>query len=347
MRIAALLRTLTAGLLFVILLFALFEGVYRVLGYWRNATFQSLHEYDRELAWITTRNYSGAEVTLRDRLGHVYPRSMHTDARGARLWGTRPGASRLLFLGDSVTEAVEVSDAKTYPAVFSRLADFDVYAYGTGAYSTLQEAMMLDRLLTEIRPDVLVLQFSLNDFTNNSHDLERHTVLFQQMIRPYLVDDRIVDGYPEMHPYRLALRYSRLFARLDATWGVALYWYYGDFNRLPVGSERTSLEQAAVETSGRLLRRVAARVPAGTRLYAFNRDESQTASNHEFERIAAAAGYRVITDIAKVADAQESGQVTTLAEDRIHFNDLGNRIVGERLADFFAAQKRESSPPAN
>lgn len=319
------------------------EAAYRLLGYWRNGTFQGLHEYDAELGWRTTQAYRGKEVAMRDKLGRPYTRLMRSDARGSRLWGSRPGAPRLLFLGDSFTEAIEVSDDKTYAAVFARLSAFDVYVYGTGAYGTLQEAMMLERLLRELRPEIVVLQFSLNDFTNNSLELERRTVLFQQMIRPYLVDGAVVRRFPETHPYRIALRYSRLFAWMDAMAGVVLYHQYGDFNRLPQGPERAALERQAVEVSETLLRRIASTVPAGTQLYAFNRDESGAAANRAFEEISGKAGFRIVRNLASAVDAHESPVETTLAEDGIHFNELGNRLLGERLAQYFR-EHGESRP---
>lgn len=332
------LRLLALTFAAVLTLVAASEAAYRLLGYWKNGTFQALNEYDPELGWRTTRHYRGSEVPMRDRLGRPYNRLMRTDARGSRLWGTRPGQPRVLFLGDSYTAAIEVSDDKTYSAVFSRHSNLDAYAYGAGAYGTLQEAMMLARLLEDVRPDVLVLQFSVNDFTNNSLELERHTVLFQQTIRPYLVNGAIVRRFAENHLYRIALRYSRLFTRIDAMTGVLLYRAYGDFNRLPKGSERTALEQQAVKLTEQLLRRIAAMVPPGTRLYAFNRDEAHEETNRAFEEICGNAGFRVIRNIASYVDAKESSTETTLAADGVHFNEFGNRLVGERLARYFREQ---------
>jgi hypothetical protein len=323
----------------VFVLLATGEGVYRLLGYWKNGTSQAQYECDAELGWQTARGYRGREAPMRDRLGRQYTRSLRTDAHGSRLWGTHPGAPRLLFLGDSFTLASEVSDDKTYSAVFSQLsAAFDVYAYGGGGYGTLQEAMMLKRLLGELRPDVLVLQFSENDFTNNSLELERQTTLFQQMIRPYLVQGAVVYRFPETHPYRIGLCYSRLFARIVDTVSVALYRVYGDMNRLPRGPERDALERRAVEVSEQLLLRVASTVPRGTRLYAFNRDESREETDRWFEEISAKAGFRVIRNIASYVDAQESHAETTLSQDGTHWNEFGNLLVGERLARYFRDQ---------
>lgn len=311
------------------------EALYRLLAYWKNGTFQRPYGYDVELGWRTTPGYRSAAVPMQDRLGRRYTRSMRTDAHGSRLWGTRSGAPRLLFLGDSFTLGAEVSNAKTYSAVFSRLSCFDVYAYGGGAYGTLQEAMILKRLLHDLRPDVLVLQFARNDFTNNSLELERQTVLFQQMIRPYLVQGVIVHRFTESNPYLIALRYSRLFARMDTLVELALYRAYGDINRLPPGPERAALERQAVGISEQLLRRVASTTPPGTRLYAFNADESREKSNRSFEEISAKAGFRVIRNIASFLDAQDSKVETTHSQDGIHWNELGHRLVGERLALYF------------
>ena len=333
------LRSVLAYLLVTVLFLCVLEGVYRTLGYWRNGTFRSLHEYDAELGWRTTANYVSGQVSQFDLLGRKTLRTMRTDSHGSRLWGSRPGAPRLLVLGDSFTQAMEVSNDMTYSAVMARNLDLDVYAYGAGAWGTLQEELMLRRLLPEIRPDALVLQFAVNDFTNNSIELEGQTVLFQQTVRPYLVDGKVVTRFQDWHPYRLALRYSRLFVRLDAMIGVVMYRHYGDFNRLPQGPQRQALERESVSITALLLQRIAASVPAGTRLYTFNRNETDTQTNRAFEDIARAAGFTVIGDLAAHVDARESATETMLAEDGVHFNVQGNELLGIRLAQYLKSQK--------
>jgi len=111
-----------------------------------------------------------------------------------------PDSTRLkvLIVGDSFTQAVEVAPDKAY---FSRLADMlpvEVFAIGALGYGTLQEHLLLDRWLDRIRPDVVVVQVCGNDYINNDHELESCSHVNRHLLRrPYLADDgRIVFRRP-------------------------------------------------------------------------------------------------------------------------------------------------------
>ena len=61
-----------------------------------------------------------------------------------------------------------------------------MFAYGTGGYGTLQEYLVLDEVIDEIQPTMILWQFCTNDFINNDHDLEVASTLNNNgWIRPY------------------------------------------------------------------------------------------------------------------------------------------------------------------
>ena len=144
-------------------------------------------EPDPHLGW---RSIPNLDVTKRatDARGNSYPLRVRTNALGFRRFGdtTRTDRLRLLVLGDSFTQAVEVSDDKTYFAHLSNALHADVFAYGCGGYGTVQEYLVLDQYVDRIQPDAVLLQYCSNDFINNDYALELQSLGNNNaMRRPY------------------------------------------------------------------------------------------------------------------------------------------------------------------
>ena len=90
----------------------------------------------------------------------------------------KPGVTRMVALGDSVTAGLGVADAKdTYPKVLERLLDgtgarVEVFNLGVGGYDTEQEVETLRVNVDRIRPDVVSVGFSMNDFARVDGGIE-------------------------------------------------------------------------------------------------------------------------------------------------------------------------------
>ena len=80
--------------------------------------------------------------------------------------------SKVLFIGDSYTQAVEVGNEKTFYHLLGKKLPIRVYAYGASGFSTLQQLMILEKYIDVIKPDLVVWQFCSNDFIDNYHELE-------------------------------------------------------------------------------------------------------------------------------------------------------------------------------
>jgi hypothetical protein len=123
-----------------------------------------------------------------------------TTKGGFRVFGDPASRKfKLLVIGDSYTEASMVSDGETYYDRLRRARpDIEVFAIGGGGYGTLQEYMLLDQWVTEIRPDLVLVQMHPNDLVNNSHALEsKSTTDNNQMTRPYWENGQAVLRFPE------------------------------------------------------------------------------------------------------------------------------------------------------
>ncbi len=94
--------------------------------------------------------------------------------RGAVPGARGEGARRVLALGDSYTFGWAVDDEQAYPFVLEQLLNepdaegrppraVEVINAGTPGYNTHQQAAFLDEIWDEMRPDLVVLGFVMND----------------------------------------------------------------------------------------------------------------------------------------------------------------------------------------
>jgi lysophospholipase L1-like esterase len=325
----------------LLVLFLFLEGAYRLVQFFRHGSFQTSVTIDPKLGWRTSENYSSSLSKAVDFLGAEYRRSMATNEQGSRLWRSKPGGRRVLFIGDSFTEAADVSNDKTYFSVFSRMSSYDVYAYGAGGYSTLQEYLVLERLFDSVKPDYVVLQFCRNDFHNNSLEWERSSIVFSQRIRPYIDigTGQITFDMDWKHPYTFAISNSRVLAWASDKVQRLLHQRYRGYSYITDrGYHRSQFLKSAK------FKRL---VSGKAKLMAFNCSESEhddelfldssARLNTTFKNLAEKNGFTLIEGGASYVDSHDSNQVTTKAKDGAHLNELGNRLWGEYLARYFQA----------
>jgi len=163
----------------------------------------------------------------------------------------RPGWLRVLFLGDSITDIGYTQD---YLEKLCQDRPIEFWNCGVGGYSTFQELKYFQRYCSKAQPNLLVLNFYLNDFDGSPVVLkdEDDDYLF---VTPYL-------GQEQFHPwwfrhsaaYRLLLSLRIMFSgRVGLTddvkkclqefmavgdregfrFGVVVYPWLDRFNRWP------------------------------------------------------------------------------------------------------------------
>jgi len=294
---------------------------------------------DDTFGWLPAPDYAFSGELL-DGGGHPYHVDISTDDRGFRLYGD-PGETRrrkVLFLGDSYTQAMHVSDDRTYYGLLQDELNIEVFAYGVEGYGSLQEYMVLDRFIDEIKPDAVVIQLCPNDIINNSPELERNSTLNRMGLRrPYLEGGVVV--YETAAPFPRLRNFAAKYSRL-------LYLIIKEIDRLNVRPEE-SVERVirgegmadprfreSVETAGQVLKMIRARVPDGTEVYAFSSDWGPP-YHPQFKRIADEAGIQFIDGNGRALKKAEDQGVTTRAADTAHWNNAGHRIVADVLKRYF------------
>ena len=109
----------------------------------------------------------------------------------------RPGVTRIAALGDSVTAGLGVADVRnTYPKILERLLDrtgarVEVFNLGVGGYDTEQEVEALRVNADRLRPDVVSVGFSMNDFARVDGGIEDRLRSREEM-RPRTILGRVI-----------------------------------------------------------------------------------------------------------------------------------------------------------
>ena len=145
---------------------------------------------------------------------------------GKKIFGNPNSPRKKLFvIGDSYTDGVGADETKMYYRTLAKQFDMELFIYGGGGFGTLQEYLVLDQYIDEIKPDLILLQFCSNDFTNNSWHLEKESYSNNNLlIRPYWIDGEIKYYYPRnFGKYRVALtNFSRLLYMFFNSYDVIL-----------------------------------------------------------------------------------------------------------------------------
>jgi hypothetical protein len=289
--------------------------------------------WDANLGWRATENYRfDGKRSSSD--GTEYAVSVTQDANGFRMFGDlTSGKPRILVIGDSDTQAIEVSDDKTYYAILKQSLDVEVFAYGGRGYGSLQEWMILDKYYDLIKPDLVLWQYSIDDLIDNSSALETASGVNNHGPRPYWIDGKITyqretDGNLHLHHCRFCrTMISRLekIARIDTVEAETSKGKSTHFELLK-----------SVETTDEIMEMVAKRAHSSP-VFTFVTGAGDSRHGPEYEEALAAISRRHnifhLDQIGNGVVAAEKSGVAVKASDQVHWNELGHRIVGQALAN--------------
>jgi hypothetical protein len=294
---------------------------------------------DSELGWRATEGYRfDGKKSSADGTG--YSVKMSQDERGFRMFGN-PSSDRpkLLVIGDSFTQAVAVSNDKTYYAVMRRLLDVELFAYGVGGYGSLQELMIFSKYFDRVKPDLVLWQYSTNDLINNSPELESTSSINNNgMLRPYWINHQIKYILPKKG------REMRLFALQRCR---ICYLVLNRLDRLAANSENTVETETAVGRKAHAaflrslsvtneimakLSKLAGLVPIAAFIVGVGSPygPEYVEGLREISRL---HNIILLTDIDEAILGAEKKGAIVRAADGSHWNELGHDIAGRAIAD--------------
>lgn len=297
---------------------------------------------DSELGWKPGPNIDFLSVVA-DAGGEYYALRITSDENGFRMFGdiNSSDKKKVLFIGDSYTQAMEVSDRHIYFAHLQRDLDIEVFGLGTGGYGTLQSYMLLKQWLDEIEPDIVVYQFCTNDFINNSYDLENQSIFNNNGLkRPYLNDGEIFHKLPKKMPNirHFANKYSRFLYYVLSRIDIMNSQYGADsveYTILEKGREYPDYKKAIEVTEETMRRMKDAVETSGAEFLTFASDDNQPYYDDYLDIVSTLEGVHLVEGVsAAIREAEELG-VTVRAADMAHWNNEGHRIAAEVLKGYF------------
>ena len=189
----------------------------------------------REGIWVRTPHGRGCVYSVRGGHEHRSPRwSFRTNDRGFRgreLTRTAPGTRRVLALGDSFTFGWGVGEGKAWPHLLEGMLSSSgqkavVFNAGVPGYNTVQEACLLEELLGEADPDLVLLGYVVND-AEPQHTVAAPPDLEHRFVKVWLLEKarELVNSLGsgdepifQLNYYRHSLDYRRGFAAHSPKW---------------------------------------------------------------------------------------------------------------------------------
>lgn len=294
---------------------------------------------DKELGWVPKKDFTFKGV-VSDALNKSYNLSYTTDSKGFKAFGN-PSLSanrkKVFYLGDSYTQAIEVSNNKTYYHILGERQNLETFAFGCRGFSTLQEYMVLDQYFDSIQPDLVLLQFCYNDFINNDETLERESIYNNnRRIRPYYINESIQYDYPAVIPFRWLndnlLVFQLIFTSIEKIRNSSKHQNGLTAEaKIKAEGQNYPLFKSAAERTKQLLQKFKTRVKGKSQLAIFYVGDYQDNYHVMLQAICNDLDIKLISSISKKLEEAIKQEKNIYAKDQAHWNELGHQITAELL----------------
>ncbi len=305
------------------------------------------YEKDDLLGWKLKKNFKH-EFSNFTKKNKKYSTIFSTNKNGNLEFNLNGGYEKtieILIIGDSFSTDPLVSNEKFWHSVMSKKIseinkiNINTTISGGGGYGTLQQ-LLISNKLQFLNPDIFILQFCINDFENNILDWEKKNYRFSQYFwRPYLdLDSKQI--YYEKNIFKLILKPfkdSRLLSVFLSRSGFLAEKYFSD----TIQNDKEMFE-SSLKTTKYLLQKIYQNFPLSKKII-LNCKQATNFPDTEWKKIGNEIGYIVISENNKVIENAKNKNLDIFNIDGGHYNELGNKIFGEAIADEIEKRKLLSS----
>jgi lysophospholipase L1-like esterase len=298
-------------------------------------------EKDEYLGWKCKENYEWSG-TLKDAGGTEYPVEISFGKEGFRKYNSQPEAkTKLLLIGDSYTQSVEVSDEKTFFEIWEVSLDLNLFVYGMAGYGTFQQYLILEKYIDEIDPDVVMIQYCANDFIDNYWELEENSAYRVGLNRPYYSEnsDEIIYKNPTPKT-RKWLEWSAFYQLLDYTIGTRIREKKGTAE-FHIGQKGKAYPpfQTSIEMTKKIIQKMRGIIGENRQFYIMAADGFYP-QLEEFRAICKDLDIWLMeSGVHRMNEAKDRGEVFH-SSDGYHWNEYGHQLVGKAvLGDLKLAKK--------
>ncbi|PIN79388.1 hypothetical protein COV16_04515 [Candidatus Woesearchaeota archaeon CG10_big_fil_rev_8_21_14_0_10_34_8] len=251
---------------------------------------------------------------------------------GFKRWGDiNTDKTKVFIIGDSFTSMNFVSNGEEYYAYLEEeFEKTEFFVYGAGGYSTLQEFMILDDFIDVIKPDIILWQFSRNDFLNNYYPYESKSYFDNnRAFRPYLEGNDVVYRIPR--PLSALRKHSAFFHYLLEKYDFVVF----KIQLAKIAADLTIIEELsdekddALNVTVQIMEMVEERA-GDIPIYMFT-----TSHYTEYEEtICQSVNITCVYGVAEEVEIKEEEGLTLRVADG-HWNVDGNKVAGEFLVNYF------------
>ncbi len=292
--------------------------------------------YDSKLGWIPKSDYT-VSGHFQDSKGNRYLTTYSTSKYGFRTWGdVKTTQPKVLFIGDSYTQAIEVGNDSCF---YNRLKDsmnIEVFAFGASGYGQYQESMIIDKVIDEIQPDLIVLQTCDNDFLDNNVALEKTSNYKVNRRRPYL-DVNGVEYYSQAQSKMILFLENSHFIRL-----LIRKLQYGIMNKVTIPAEKRIAEdaenfneyQASLIATDHAVKAIV-KAAKGVKIVSFTAS-SFNPQMKDMNKILENNNIPYTNQTSLSIDSVKQNQIVT-SSDQYHWVDAGHRIIATELTPLIKA----------
>jgi len=308
-----------------------------------NVVFGSIYK-PTKYGWTTPENSTRLR-TVEDEPGQFHTVENRYFSAGFKRWGhLNSPHPKVFILGDSYTEMNYVSNGdEWYGSLEKAFAPVEWFVYGAGGYGSLQEYMVLNDYLDQIKPDLLLWQFCPNDYINNSYLWDRKYYPYNNLgVRPYLEQGHIVYKFPM--PWSFLRQYSKIADLLLYIYDANMLdrtrtsprpraLFHSDQIFDPIESPLTAPEKEALYRGTLAILRMARERARGIPFFLFSTDQSGERGERE-AALCRETGITCIPGVWDYLEQQKAQGVTVEVVNNRHWNKAGNRYVGDYLVQY-------------
>jgi hypothetical protein len=282
---------------------------------------------DNELGWIPNENL----------LFYVYDEIFthkELNKHGFRVFGdVRSTKKKVLFVGDSYTQAIHVPREKTYYGMLQQRLPIEVFAFGCSGYGTLQEYMIIEKYMQIIKPDAIVIQGCANDIVNNSYDLEKRSLYSNNhQRRPYLTVDNYIEYHNPSSIWETAGKYSAFISFLMHRIDKLMVSFYSIpakdplLQRIKPGDKYYNIYKNGLIITEHLIKKIRSLAPPDVKIYFFCVFNAPPLSE-DFNCILDSNDVVNVRLVSESLDAAKARGVPIYCEDHGHWSEQGHAIV--------------------
>ena len=295
------------------------------------------YEKDNVLGWKMKKNFK-YEFSNLTKNNKKYSTNFRTNKDGNLefiLNGGYEKTIKILIIGDSFSTDPLVSNEKFWHSVMTKKIsenykiNINTIISGGGGYGTLQQFLISNKLKL-LNPDIFILQFCINDFENNNLEWEKENYRFSQYFwRPYL-DLQSKQIYYEKNIFKLILqpfKESRLVSVLLSRLGILSEKYLSNNNKY-----NKEMFENSLKITKYLLQKIYQNFPLSNKII-LSCKKASNFPDTEWKKIGAEIGYFVLSENNRAIEDAINKNFDIFNIDGGHYNELGNRIFGEAVAD--------------